>query len=90
MVSHGHITVGGKIVNVPSYGVSLGEKISIREGSRKKALFAKLDEELASMKAPAWLAVDPAKKEISISGEPTADTADLLFDVRAVLEFYTR
>ena len=90
MVSHGHITVNGRIVNVPSYDVRVGDKIGIREGSRKKALFAKLDEELASVKAPAWLNVDPAKKEISVGGEPAADLSDLLFDVRAVLEFYTR
>jgi len=90
MVSHGHITVNGKIVNVPSYDAHVGDKIGIREGSRKKALFAKLDDELASIKAPVWLVVDPAKKEISIGGEPAADTADLLFDIGSVLEFYTR
>ena len=90
MVSHGHITVGGKVVNIPSYEARVGDKIGIREGSRKKALFAKLDEELAAIKAPIWLAVDPAKREIVIGGEPAADADDLLFDIRAVLEFYTR
>jgi small subunit ribosomal protein S4 len=90
MVSHGHITVNGKIVNIPSYDVHVGDKIGLREGSRNKALFAKLDEELAATKSPAWLAVDPAKKEISVGGEPVADVADLLFDIGAVLEFYTR
>ncbi|MGC9605662.1 MAG: 30S ribosomal protein S4 [Minisyncoccia bacterium] len=90
MVSHGHITVGGKIVTVPSYGVEVGDVIAIREGSRKKALFAKLDEELADVKTPAWLVVDPSKREIRINGEPAAEASDLLFDVRSVLEFYTR
>jgi len=90
MVSHGHITVNGKITNIPSYGMRVGDKISIREGSRKKALFSKLDEELATIKAPAWLSVDLAKKEIAVGGEPVADIGDLLFDVGAVLEFYTR
>ena len=90
MVSHGHITVDGKIVNIPSYDVHIGDKVGIREGSRKKALFAKLDEELANIKAPVWLAVDAAKKEIAVNGEPAADAADLLFDIGAVLEFYTR
>lgn len=90
MVSHGHITVNGLIVNIPSYGTKVGDKISIREGSRKKALFAKLDEELAAVKAPAWLSVDADKKVVSVGGEPAAEMSDLLFDVRAVLEYYTR
>ena len=90
MVSHGHITVNGRKVTVPSYSVEIGDKVSIREGSRKKALFSKLDEELAAVKPPAWLAVDADKKVISIAGEPAAEMSDLLFDVRSVLEFYTR
>ncbi|MDB5239306.1 MAG: rpsD [Candidatus Parcubacteria bacterium] len=90
MVAHGHIVVDGKKVTIPSYQVSLGEKISIREGSKAKALFAKLDEELKASKAPAWLAVDPSTREIKVAGQPSAETNDLLFDVRAVLEFYTR
>lgn len=90
MVSHGHITIGGKRVNIPSYQVRPGDVIGIREGSKKKAVFAKLDEEIKATKSPAWLSVDGDKKEIRIAGEPAADMTDLLFDVRAVLEFYTR
>jgi small subunit ribosomal protein S4 len=90
MVSHGHITVNGKRVTVPSFEVSVGDKLAIREGSKKKVLFAKLDEELKTVKAPAWLAVDAATKEIRIAGEPATDTTELLFDVKSVLEFYTR
>ena len=90
MVSHGHIMVNGKKVTVPSYEVQTGDLVAIRGGSQKKALFAKLDEELKEAKAPAWLTVDGGKREIKIAGEPAADTSDLLFDVRAVLEFYTR
>lgn len=90
MVNHGHITVGGKKVTIPSYEVTAGEVIGIRGGSKAKTLFAKLDEEIKATKIPTWLSVDTEKKEIKVSGEPTADTTDLLFDVKAVLEFYTR
>lgn len=90
MVSHGHITVAGKIVNIPSYQVRPGDVISLREGSKGKAIFAKLEEEAAATKPPPWIAVDAAKKEIRVSGEPSAELTDLLFDVRSVLEFYTR
>jgi small subunit ribosomal protein S4 len=90
MVSHGHIIVNGKKVTIPSYEVQTGDMIAIREGSKKKALFAKLDEELKNTKAPAWLTVDGEKREVKVAGVPDADMNDLLFDVRSVLEFYTR
>lgn len=90
MVSHGHITVNGTKITIPSYEVSVGDKIAIREGSKTKALFAKLDEELKNSKAPAWLSVNPETKEIKVEGVPVVDTTELLFDVKSVLEFYTR
>jgi small subunit ribosomal protein S4 len=90
MVSHGHITVGGKKVNVPSFQVQPGMVVGIREGSKKKTVFAKLDEEVKATKSPAWLTVDLEKKQITIAGEPAVDTSDLLFDLQSVLEFYTR
>lgn len=90
MVSHGHILVNGKKITVPSYEVKVGDTLTIREGSKSKALFGKLEEEWKSLKWPAWLSVDTAKKEVKVSGQPTTDTGELLFNVRAVLEFFTR
>ncbi|MDE1974985.1 MAG: 30S ribosomal protein S4 [Patescibacteria group bacterium] len=90
MVSHGHILVNGDIVNIPSYQVRIGDKLSIREGSRNKGLWTKLDEEIKSVKTAPWIKVDIDKKEIVIAGEPAADSDDLLFDIGSVLEFYTR
>ncbi len=90
MVSHGHITVNGKRVTVPSFEVSVGDKLAIREGSKKKIIFAKLDEDLKNVKIPGWIKVDLETKNITIEGEPATDSAELLFDVKSVLEFYTR
>jgi small subunit ribosomal protein S4 len=90
MVSHGHITVNGKKVTVPSYEVSVGDKMAIREGSKNKPLFSKIEEALKAIKVPAWISVNPETREIKIEGEPTVDATELLFDVKSVLEFYTR
>lgn len=90
MVSHGHITVNGSRITVPSYEVQIGDVLAIREGSKNKTIFGTLDEQLKTFKSPAWMTVDPVKKVISITGRPFTDMTDLLFDVRAVLEFYTR
>ena len=90
MVAHGHLMVNGKGVNIPSYEVRIGDVISIREGSKKKTLFAKLDEQVAANASPAWIKVNVEKREITIDGEPSTDMTSLLFNVRSVLEFYTR
>ena len=90
MVSHGHIMVNGVIVTIPSYSVKVGDKMTIREGSKKKAIFSNLDKELKNSQSPAWLKIDPAKREIGIVAEPSVDMSELLFEVQSVLEFYTR
>ena len=90
MVSHGHITIDGKKITIPSLQVRPGMKIAMREGSKNKIIFAKLDEELKTVKVPAWIKVDMEKREIVVEGVPVTDMTELLFDVRQVLEFYTR
>lgn len=90
MVAHGHICVNSKAVRIPSYEVKKGDILSIREGSKNKVIFSKLDEEIKNIKLPAWIKIDMEKKIITIDGEPSVDSTDLLFDVKAVLEFYTR
>lgn len=90
MTSHGHLTVNGKIVTIPSYQVSVGDVIGIREGSKKKPLFATLDERLKTLKLPAWLKLNFDKKEVTVEGIPHAAPSELLFNPGAVLEFYSR
>ena len=90
MVAHGHIAVNGVNVRVPSYQVSIGDTLTIREGSKNKVIFAKLDESLKTIKHPSWMSIDEKTKVIKIIGKPVSETTELLFDVGAVLEFYTR
>jgi small subunit ribosomal protein S4 len=90
MVSHGHLTVNGKIVTIPSYQIQVGDLIAIREGSKKKALFATLDEKLKTVKIPGWLKLNFEKKEITVDGIPQAPQSELLFNVGTVLEFFSR
>lgn len=90
MTSHGHLTVNGKIVTIPSYHVKIGDIVGIREGSKKKALFTTLDERLKTIKIPSWLKLNFDKKEIVIDGTPNAPLTELMFNVGAVLEFYSR
>ncbi len=90
LTSHGHLTVNGSIVTIPSYQVKVGDVVGIREGSKKKPLFATLDERLKAVKIPAWLKLNYDKKEITVDGIPHVEQSELLFNVGAVLEFYSR
>ena len=90
MVSHGHLMVNGVIVTIPSYQVSVGDVVSIREGSKKKVIFNTLDERMKALKTPAWLTLNVEKKEVKVEGQPTIAQSELLFNVGAVLEFYSR
>jgi small subunit ribosomal protein S4 len=90
IVSHGHLMVNNIRVNIPSYEVKLGDKITIREGSQKKTLFANLDENLKKVQAPSWLKVDAEKKVIEIQGAPKLVVSELIYNIGQVLEFYSR
>ncbi|MFZ2038761.1 MAG: 30S ribosomal protein S4 [Minisyncoccia bacterium] len=90
MVSHGHICVNGQKVTIPSFAVSVGDKISIREGSQKSKMFENLDEKMKSYKFPSWLNYDPAKKVFIVQGMPKLAIAEVMFDIPVIFEFYNR
>jgi small subunit ribosomal protein S4 len=90
MTSHGHLMVNGIVVNIPSYEVKSGDVMSIRNGSKNKKIFLNLDENLEKAQTPTWIKINRDKREILIEGEPSVEIGELLFDVDAVLEFYTR
>lgn len=90
LVSHGHFTVNGKRLTIPSYGVKKGDKISVREGSMKKAVWQKYEEKTKDMIAPMWLKADQAKKTVTVESEPVYTKTDNLFDLNVVIEFYSR
>jgi small subunit ribosomal protein S4 len=90
MTSHGHLTINGKIVTIPSYQVKVGDIVGIREGSKKKVLFSTIDEKLKTVKIPSWLKLNFDKKEVEVVGIPNVPQTELMFSVGAVLEFYSR
>ncbi|MHB1316406.1 MAG: 30S ribosomal protein S4 [Minisyncoccota bacterium] len=90
MVSHGHITVNGTKVTIPSYKLSLGDVIGIRKGSLEKPLFASFDERFKSITLPAWLVFNPETKTATVQGMPKMEQGSTLFDLGAVVEFYSR
>ena len=90
MVSHGHVMVNGARVNIPSFSVGIGDKISIRPASFKKPLFRDYDEKMKKINVPAWLSYDVDKKIAVVSGPPKWSPMEHLFNLGQVIEFYSR
>ena len=90
MASHGHLTVNGKKMTIPSHRVRIGDVISVREGSKSKALFDNFSDNHEAAGVPAWLTFDAKKLEGKMNAEPTYEPAETLFDPEQVLEYYSR
>ena len=90
MASHGHALVNGRRVTIPSIQLKEGDIVSVREGSKKSALFTDVSERMKTLAAPAWLTVDPDKSEAKVVGLPMYVPSEHVFDLGVVLEYYSR
>ena len=90
MVAHGHVQVGGKKTRVPSHALSVGDRISVREGSKEHGVLVGFSERFAERPLPSWLSWDPKMMEGGVTERPTTSSADAAGDLVAVLSFYTR
>lgn len=90
MVAHGHVTVGGKKIRVPSHILSVGDTIAVREGSKEHGVLVGFAEKFAERPLASWLSWNPKAMEGSVTAKPTAASADPAGDLVAVLSFYTR
>ena len=89
-VSHGHFTVNGTRVNIPSYKTKIGDVIKIRKASEAKTLFVALRDSIRDHQNPVWLRFDLQKVEGTVVGKPKLVRSELPFNIGAILEFYRR
>ena len=89
MVVHGHITVNGKKMSRPSFSVTQGAEIGIKDSSLKKNMFTNIAD-TAGMSLPAWLTYDAKKHTATVVGEPKFVPADNFFNLDTVIQFYNR
>jgi small subunit ribosomal protein S4 len=90
MVSHGHVCINGKRITIPSYKLKIGDVLTVRAGSMSKGLFNKLQERLESYTHPSWIKFDKDKRSVEVMSEPKYQATESLFDINAILEFYSR
>lgn len=90
LVMHGHISVNGHKVDIPSYQIKTGDVIAVRESSRNLDL-VKANVEAASERAlPEWLEFDPEKLEGRVKAVPTREQIDIPVEEHLVVEYYSR
>lgn len=90
LVSHGHILVNEKPINIPSYLVQKGDCIKIKPTKIKKSFIKKLKQTLSKQTIPSWLELNVEKLEGKVQGEPTLAEAGLPVEISSIFEFYSR
>ena len=88
LVNHGHYTVNGKKVNIPSYQVKPGDVIKVKEKSVSSPKFKEIKE--MEVGVPAWLSVDRDKLEGTVVAEPTRDQIDTPIEEHLIVELYSK
>jgi small subunit ribosomal protein S4 len=90
LVRHGHVAVDGRKVNIPSYQVSVGEEISIREGSLKLPILEQAKEFAAHGNPPTWLEIDRDHFKARVSALPKREDIQLPVNEQLIVELYSK
>ena len=90
LVAHGHFTVNGRVTTIPSMQVGEGDKVEVRETSRKSDYFKNARETMRGAQRPDWLSVDGDRLEGSVTAMPRRDQMPLELNEQLVVEFYSR
>ena len=90
IVRHGHVTVDGQKVDIPSYQVRVGQVVSLKEKSKAKQYFAELAESAKNKTAPKWLEADYEKVGGKVVSLPAREDIDTQVDELLVVEFYSK
>ena len=90
LVRHGHIQVNGKKVNIPSFQVSVGDEIAIREGSRNLPILESSKEFASHQNAPNWLEIDRDNLKGRVLALPKREDIQLPVNEQLIVELYSK
>ena len=90
LVRHGHFTVNGKQVDIPSALVCANDVIAVAEKSQSNAFFKELKESSNALSAPAWLQADQANLTGSVTRFPNREEIDVPVNEQAIVELYSK
>ena len=89
-VNHGLITVNGKRVTIPSYQISVGDVISIKESKADQPLFAQLKQSKKPANLPKWLDFEPAELTGKVLAKPVREDIDMSIQEHMIVELYSK
>ena len=90
LVLHGHFTVNGKKVNIPSLIVKAGDVVAVKESSRASEKFKGLAESAATHHAPKWLEVKADAFTAKVTALPAREDVDFDFNEQLIVELYSK
>lgn len=90
IVTHGHIRVNGRKVDIPSYRVSENDIVDVKEGSHELTPFVIARAEAGSRTVPAWLEVISSQLRVLVHSLPARQVIDTQVQEQLVVEFYSK
>lgn len=90
LVTHRHVEVNGKRVDIPSYRVRPGDAVSVREKSREMIMVRSSLEALSRATPLSWISVDSEKASGKVTEEPTRDTIPVNAQEQLIVELYSK
>ena len=90
IVSHVHVDVNGKSVNIPSYMVKPGDVVSIRPSKRTHKIWKAFLESNPKVEPLSWITSDLKDLTAKVTSVPAGDELKQIFDPKPIVEFYSR
>ena len=90
LVRHGHFTINGKKVDIPSYQVRPGDVVGVRQSSRENPTIGHAMEEVKGRGIPGWLAFDAGSSTGRIVSMPTREQINLPVQEQLIVELYSK
>ena len=90
LVRHGHVAVNGRKVNIPSFQVSVGDEIAIRENSRKLVILEAAKEFASHQPAPGWLEINRDAYTGRVLALPKREDINLPVNEQLIVELYSK
>src|SRR4029434_5109958 len=90
LVRHGHFTVNGRKVNIPSFSVKPGDVVAVRESSKKNASILHALHEQNDRGVPEWLVFDAEGMSARIGSVPTREQINLPVQEQLIVELYSK
>ena len=91
LVNHGHFTVNGRKVNIPSYLVKVGDVIEVKESSRQSVKFKRfVGEDAIIVNVPQWLSKEKNSLTGTVTKLPAREDIDLPIEEHLIVELYSK